>query len=264
MKVLTNPHKPLISFLLAGACLIATSSVSFAQLEVSDKPAAANVLFTWMPFILQGFLLNLLMSILAMALATVLGVVLGFMQLSPVSAIRIPARLFTKLFRNSPWLVILFAMMLLLPFHVQLGGVKITIPDWVKATLGFALPVTANVAEILRGAVMSIPSGQWESSESLALSRMQTLRYVILPQCIRRMLPPWMNWYALLTLMTPMASILGVHEALGNTQSAMEAAGSRPELLVPFYLFLMALFFVFIFPISVFTRHLERRFGSSN
>lgn len=78
------------------------------------------------------------------------------------------------------------------------------------------------------------------------------------------MLPPWMNWFALLTLMTPMAAILGVHEALGNTQAAMEAAGSRPEFLVPFYLFLMTIFFAFIYPFSVFTRRLERRFGTGS
>ena len=78
------------------------------------------------------------------------------------------------------------------------------------------------------------------------------------------MMPPWMNWYALLTLMTPMAAILGVNEALGNTQAAMEAAGARPELLIPFYLFLMTIFFVFIYPISLYTRRLERRFSTGS
>ena len=141
---------------------------------------------------------------------------------------------------------------------------KVLIPDWVKATIGFALPVMANIAEILRGAIASIPSGQWESAESLAFTRGQTLRYIILPQCVRRMLPPWMNWYALLTLMTPMAAILGVSEALGNTQAAMEAAGSRPEFLIPFYLFLMTIFFVFIYPLSIYTRRLERRFSAGS
>ena len=228
----------------------------------AETPSAVETLVTWMPFILEGFGLNLVMSVLAMAIATVLGVILGFMQISPARAIRVPAKLFTHLFRNSPWLVILFAIMLLLPFQVTLpGGEIIRIPDWVKATVAFALPVMANIAEILRGAVLSIPSGQWESAESLAFTRLQTMRHIILPQCIKRMLPPWMNWYALLTLMTPMAAILGVDEALGNTRAAMEAAGSRPEFLVPFYLFLMALFFAFIYPISLVTRRLERRYA---
>ena len=223
-----------------------------------------GVLRRWVPFIMQGFVLNITMSVIAMTLATVLGVILGFMQISDFVMIRYPARFVTQLFRNSPWLVILFAIMLMVPFEVTLPYVgTVMIPGWVKATVGFALPVMANIAEILRGAVGSIPTGQWESAESLGFSRTQTMRYVILPQCIRRMLPSWMNWFALLTLSTPIAAILGVNEALGNTQAAMEAAGSSPDLLIPFYLFLMTIFFVFIFPISVWTKRLERRFVTS-
>ena len=58
----------------------------------------------------------------------------------------------------------------------------------------------ANVSEIVRGAVQSIPSGQWESAEALAFTRRQTLWMIILPQCVKRMLPPWMNLYAILVV----------------------------------------------------------------
>lgn len=218
-------------------------------------------LVTWTPFILKGFVLNLLMSFIAMALATVLGIGLGLMQIAGSVFVRAPARLVTHLLRNSPWLVILFAVMYLVPFELHLPKVGlIEIPDWIKATIAFSLPVMANISEILRGAINSIPRGQWDSAESLAFSRGQTLRWIILPQCIRRALPPWMNWYALLALATPMASILGVHEAVGNAQAAMEAAGARPEFLGPFYLFLLCLFFAYIYPIAILTRKLERKY----
>lgn len=256
----------LLAVVLAAALvwLQLADGVSAATADAA-RPSAVATLVAWIPFILDGFALNLLMSVTAMAIATVTGVILGFMQISRTALVRLPATFVTHLFRNSPWLVILFAIMLLLPFQMRLPGVGlILIPDWIKAIIGFSLPVMANVSEILRGAVASIPTGQWESAESLAFSRYQTLRHVILPQCIRRMLPPWMNWYALLTLMTPLASILGVSEALGHTQAAMEAAGSRPEFLVPFYGFLMMIFFVVIYPISLVTRRLERRFSAGS
>lgn len=262
-------HRGLIALglLLVGGLLwaVLTGSPSASATAEADLPSALATLVQWVPFIMEGFGLNLLMSVIAMAIATVTGVILGFMQISGAALVRLPARFVTHLFRNSPWLVILFAVMLLLPFQLRLpGGDAVFVPDWMKAIIGFSLPVMANIAEILRGAVASIPSGQWESAESLAFSRYQTLRHVILPQCIRRMLPPWMNWYALLTLMTPLASIMGVNEALGNTQAAMEAAGSRPEFLVPFYTFLMMIFFVVIYPISLWTRRLERRFSAGS
>lgn len=219
-------------------------------------------LVEWTPFILEGFGLNLIMSFIAMALATVLGVGLGLLQVGKSIVVRQPAKFVTHLFRNSPWLVILFVVMYYFPFEVEMpSGNIVAIPDWIPATLAFTLPVMANISEIVRGAINSIPHAQWESASSLALTRIQTLRVVILPQCVKRSIPPWMNWYAMLTLATPMASILGVQEAVGNAQAAMEAAGARPELLIPFYLFLLCLFFAYIYPIAIITRKLECKYG---
>lgn len=235
------------------------------QGEAGANLSALDTLILWLPFILKGFGLNLLMSFLAMAIATVLGVALGIAQVSQIAILRAGAKFITQLFRNAPWLVILFIVMYLLPIEVRLpGGDKIMIPDWLKATFAFSLPVMGNISEIVRGAINSIPTGQWESAEGLAFSRRQTMVHIILPQCVKRSIPPWMNWYALLTLATPMASILGVHEAVGNAQAAMEAGGGRPDFLLPFYLFLLCLFFVYIYPIALWTRKLEQKYAVSH
>jgi polar amino acid transport system permease protein len=215
-----------------------------------------------MPFILKGFLINLVMSALAMVLGTVLGTGLGLLELSHVAAIRKPAYFVMNVFRNTPWLVILFIAMYVFPFEFTwINGEIVPIPGWIPATISFAIAIMPDIAEVLRGAINSIPKAQWESASSLGLSRWQTLRVIILPQCVRRMIPPWMNWYAILAMATPLASILGVNESLRNTSIAMEAAGSRPEYLIPFYLFLLILFFAYIYPISLLTRRLEKKYG---
>ncbi|MBK1622860.1 amino acid ABC transporter permease [Afifella marina] len=248
--------------LLLGIFLASLAAAQAQGVAAPQTPSAIATLIEWMPFILKGFVLNLVMSFLAMGIATVLGIALGMLQLSHSRLLRAPAWIITHLFRNSPWLVILFVVMLLVPFEVELpGGRNLILSDWIKATIAFSLPVMANVSEIVRGAIVSIPRGQWESAESLAFTRGQTLRWIILPQCVKRAIPPWMNWYALLAMATPMASILGVREAVGNAQAAMEAAGARPELLVPFYLFLLLLFFAYIYPISIWTRAIERKYA---
>lgn len=223
---------------------------------------AIETLFVWIPLILQGFLLNLAMSLIAMAIATVAGFFVGMMLLSRSAAVRLPTRFVNTSIRNSPWLVVLFIFLLTLPFEVKIPGFGVAfIPDWLKATIAFSLPVTANVAEIVRGAIRSVPTGQTEAAESLAFTRRQIFWRILLPQCYKRMLPPWMNWYALLALGTPLAAILGVQEALGTAQEAMEAAGGKPEFLVPFYGFLLLLFFVYIYPIALYTQRLERRYA---
>src|SRR3546814_11367527 len=101
-----------------------------------------------------------------MAIGTAAGAVLGLMQISLLPPVRAGSWLVTQFFRNAPWLVLLFFCMFLLPFEFSVAGVTIPFPDWMKATLGLALPVMANVSEIVRGAVVSLPSGQWEAAES--------------------------------------------------------------------------------------------------
>ena len=130
-----------------------------------------------------------------------------------------------------------------------------------KAVIGLALPIMANISEIVRGAVNSVPTGQWEAAESLAFTRRQTLFQIILPQCFKRMIPPWMNWYAILTMATPIVSILGVEEVLNLTRQAIEAENNRPELLVPFYGFVLLIFFAYCYPIARWTVRLERRYA---
>ena len=223
---------------------------------------AFEALFRWIPFIVTGgFLFNVLISLFAMLIGTVAGVVLGLMQISPLSVIRWPAKVITQIFRNSPWLVLLFIVLLALPFEVEIGGKIIRIPDWMKAVFGLCLPIMANISEVVRGAVNSVPSGQWEAAESLAYTRQQTLWQIILPQCFKRMIPPWMNWYAILTMATPLVSILGVNDILKLSRDAMESEGNQPELLVPFYRVILFLFFIYCYPIAKWTQYLERKFN---
>jgi polar amino acid transport system permease protein len=112
----------------------------------------------------------------------------------------------------------------------------------------------------VRGGVRSIPLGQWESAESLAFSRRQILWQIILPQAIKRMIPPWMNLYAVLTMATSLVSIVGVDDVLSYARAALNAEG-RPDLLLPMYAMLLILFFLYCYPIARWTASLEKRFA---
>ena len=166
---------------------------------------AFYTLWRWLPFVVgSGFVMNLLISFFTMLIGTATGVVLGLGQISLLSPVRKFSWFTTQLFRNSPWLVLLFIVMLTFPFEIEIGDTIIPIPDWMKAVFGLSLPIMANISEVVRGAVQSVPTGQWESAESLAFSRSQTIWQIILPQCFKRMIPPSMNWYAILTMATPL------------------------------------------------------------
>ena len=223
---------------------------------------AFDALWRWMPFLVtKGFAMNILISFLTMAVGTLAGVVLGLWQVSPSRPVRRFAWLITQTFRNSPWLVLLFIVMLTFPFRIEAGSTVIQVPDWIKAVFGLSLPIMANLSEVVRGAVQSVPTGQWEAAESLAFSRHQTLWRIVLPQCFKRMIPPWMNWYAILTMATPLVSLLGVEELVTLSRQAMEAENNHPELLIPFYGFALVIFFAYCYPIARWTISLERRFA---
>jgi polar amino acid transport system permease protein len=221
---------------------------------------AFGALWRWIPFLLtKGFLFNIVISLFSMLIGTILGVVLGLAQISSARPVRGLAWFLTQLFRNSPWLVLLFIVLLALPYEINIIGQTIRIPAWMKAVFGLTLPVMANISEIVRGAVISVPSGQWEAAESLGFTRRQTLYEIILPQCFKRMIPPWMNWYAILTMATPLCSLLGVEEIITLSRQAMSAEDNQPELLIPFYGFALVLFFAYCYPIARLTIWLERR-----
>lgn len=248
--------------LVAALALVASWPFAAAAQGGYTLDEAFGALWRWMPFLVtKGFTLNILISFLTMAVGTLAGVALGLWQISPSRPVRRFAWLTTQIFRNSPWLVLLFIVMLTFPFRIEVGSLVIPVPDWIKAVFGLSLPIMANVSEIVRGAVQSVPTGQWEAAESLAFSRRRTLWRIVLPQCFKRMIPPWMNWYAILTMATPLVSLLGVEEIVTLSRQAMEAENNHPELLIPFYGFALAIFFAYCYPIARWTISLERRFA---
>jgi polar amino acid transport system permease protein len=245
---------------LALACVF-VASVAAAQVQsAAGKPSVVELLVKWTPLLAQGFLFNLVISALSMLVGTVAGVLLGFARLSLFAPVRGTSWVVVQFFRNAPWIVMLFFVMFLLPFEFRMGSVIVPFPDWIKSSLGLALPIMANVAEIVRGAVQSIPTAQWDAARALAFSRRQTLWQIILPQCVRRMLPPWMNWYAILTMATVLASIVGVSEVMTIT-GRVTGAEQRLDLLIPIYSYVLLWFFLYCYPIARWTRRLELRYA---
>ncbi|MFV1441968.1 amino acid ABC transporter permease [Phaeobacter sp. JH20_36] len=242
--------------------LVAWPACAYAQSASYTMGDAFAALWRWIPFLtLQGFVFNIVISVFSMLIGTFAGAALGLGQISQRLWLRRLSWGVTQLFRNAPWLVILFIVLLAFPFEIEIFGLVIPVPAWMKAVIGLSLPIMANISEIVRGAVMSVPSAQWEAAEALSFSRTQTLWQIILPQCFKRMIPPWMNWYAILTMATPLCSLLGVGEIITFSRQAMEAENNRPELLVPFFGYALVLFFAYCYPIARITIALEKRYA---
>ena len=239
---------------LAAAAATLLGLAAWTQLSASP-PVALQQLARWLPTLLLGLGANIGISVLAMALGTLAGLLIGALSLSTLAPVRGATRLYVQVFRNAPVLVLVYFSTYVFPFELQLHHWRLPFPDWIKVVLGLALPASANVAEIFRGAVQSIPSAQWEAAQSLALSRRDIFRRVVLPQCVRRMLPPWMNLYASITMAT---SLVGVHDVVDAAQIASNTV-ARTDFTVLIYASLLLLFFAYCYPLARATQALEAR-----
>lgn len=244
-----------------GKLVLVAVIALFVIFGLPQNPVFA-ALYEWSPALAAGFGQNILISLLAIAIGSVLGLLIGALGVSPLWITRLPARIWVQVFRNAPWLVLIYFTTYVFPFELHIGTSWIAFPDWVKVTIGLALPASANVAEIFRGAIGSIPSTQWEASRSLAFTRGQIFRSIILPQCFKRMLPPWMNLYAVITMGTALASLVGVHDLIDTAQIASNTV-NRTGFTVLIYFSVLALFFAYCYPISRLTQYLERRYAFS-
>ena len=204
-----------------------------------------------------GFLANIIISLWAMLLAAILGAGLGIGLIAQRRSLKVPAEIVMNVLRNSPWLVVLYAMLYLLPFEMTIFGHTVELSPMVKSVFGLALPVTANIAEVFRGAVQTVPTGQWESARSLGYRPLQILRHIVVPQALPMMTPNLMTVYAMLFIGTSLVVVTGTSDVLSVARTVIGSDGT--ELATAVYLFVLLLFFLFSFPIAIASRALERR-----
>jgi polar amino acid transport system permease protein len=157
--------------------------------------------------------------------------------------------LYVQLFQGTPLLMQLF----LTYFGLALFGVNVS--AWVAAGLALTLYSSAYLTEIWRGCVSAIPRGQWEASSSLALSLREQLRHVIGPQALKIAIPPTVGFSVQVVKGTALASVIGFIE-LTKAGTMITNATFRPFTV---YACVALMYFALCFPISAWSRTLERR-----
>ena len=183
--------------------------------------------------VLHGVLETLALTALAMVLGVVLGIVLAVMRLSPVPVVSSASWVYIWLFRGTPVLVQLIFWgniaaftganpAIGLPFtHVVFFHVNIN--NWIglfpAAVLAFGLNEAAYMAEIVRAGVLSVGEGQTEAAQSIGMTRLQTMRHVVLPQAMRVIIPPTGNETISMLKLTSVAVVVALPELLDTVQT---------------------------------------------
>ena len=172
-----------------------------------------DYVWTILPALWKGFQLSLIFFGLSLIIALPLGFLVALLRISRFAPLRIIVQIYIWVFRGTPLLLQLFYIYLALPF------VGIQFSREVAAVVTLVLNYTAYLAEIYRSGIQSIDRGQYEAAEVLGLSKLQTTTKIILPQMIKRVLPPTSNEVINLVKDTALTYTIGNIELLRTTRT---------------------------------------------
>ena len=171
-----------------------------------------------LPSLIAGAGVTLQLTAIAIVIGMVGGSLIGIARLSPLPIVSLLARLYVDFFRGTPLLIQIFMIYFGLPAVLRDSGFKFSLSQFAAAILALSLNSAAYIAEIVRAGIQSIELGQREASESLGLGAVQTMRYVIFPQALRRMIPPLGNEFISMLKDTSLVAIIGSEELFRNGQ----------------------------------------------
>jgi polar amino acid transport system permease protein len=192
---------------------------------------------------------TVLLSLVAFVCGGIVGLALLFARVSKIRWLEAATRYYIEFFQGTPLLMQLFLFF----FGVALLGVEVS--PWLAASLALTFWTSAFLTEIWRGCVEALPKGQWEAGESLALSYVEQMRYIILPQALRIAIPPTVGFSVQVIKGTALASIIGFVD-LTKAGTMLNNATFRPFLV---YSLVALIYFALCFPLSWYAHRLERQ-----
>lgn len=208
-----------------------------------------------LPFLLQGAGMTLKITLSALVIGIALGTLIGIGRLSRVALISKSCAVFVEVMRGTPLLVQLFLIYFGLPQLLQ-----IKLPEFPAAVIAFGLNSSAYVAEIVRAGIQSIDRGQTEAGLSLGLGPVEVMRYIILPQAFKRVLPPLVNEAISLMKNSALVATISVVEL---TRSAMLVV-VRHYTAFEMYLTIFVMYLIMSLALSWLANYLERRWRVSD
>jgi polar amino acid transport system permease protein len=194
---------------------------------------------------------TILLSLVAFVCGGIVGLALLFARVSKIAWLEAATRYYIEFFQGTPLLMQLFLFF----FGVALLGIEVS--PWLAASLALTFWTSAFLTEIWRGCVESVPRGQWEAGETLALSHVEQMRYIILPQALRIAIPPTVGFSVQVIKGTALASIIGFVD-LTKAGTMLNNATFRPFLV---YSLVALIYFALCFPLSWYAHRLERKFN---
>lgn len=235
---------------------------SFLQMFTNPGPASF-INFTFLPkytfYFVQGVKYTLMLSVVAVLLAVIPALLLALMRLSKSRIIRWISGAYIAIFRSTPMLVQLYIIYLGVFSFIEVPKMTIfgflRLDLFIPSVVALALNSSAYVAEIFRAGILAVDAGQTEAARSLGLTQTQNMRYIILPQAIKNILPAIANEFVTIIKESSICYTIGVQEIMYGVNSIKGATFSIGEPLI----IAAVVYFCLTFPTSKIIAYFERR-----
>lgn len=231
-----------------------------------ELPEGLEVLLQGRNFVrlLEGLWVSVRIALVAMLLSVVLGVLVGIAMRSRNGLVRAIMRVYLEFIRIMPPLVLLFLVYFDL---TRLSGLNPALPNInlsgeAAAIIVFTLWGAAEMGDLVRGAIASVPRHQYESSRALGMTAGDLYRYVVIPQAVRRLVPLTVNLTTRMIKTTSLVSLIGVVEILKVAEQIIDANRFEyPDASLGVYGVVFLIYFVVCYAVSTYARHLERKWA---
>ena len=204
-------------------------------------------------YMLNGLVWTIGLAVIALTGGSIAGSVLALMAVSHNRAIRAFAKFYIFVVQGTPLLVTLFIA------YFGANYIGVDVPPLVAISVAFSFYAAAFLGEIWRGSIDSVPVGQNDGAHALGLSRIDTMRFVIIPQAVKIATPPTVGFFVMLIKNTSLASVVSITE-LTRTAQIVSNATFKP---LQVYLLAALFYFLVCFPLTLLSRRMERKLNKS-
>ncbi len=213
-----------------------------------------SLLQQYWPLLLEGFINTLIASMIALVFSLIIGSLMGMLQVTSNKIVSGLANAYVEFFRNIPLLIIVMFFYVVIPMYC------VGISGFWAGTIGLTIYTSSFIADNVRAGILTVPKGQMEAGLSQGMKQMQIMRYVILPQAIRIVLPPLGNQFInLVKNSSILAMVAGLDLMYYGDFVAMETFNTLST-----YVLVGLIYLVITLPLTYFTRKLEDKLGVHN
>ena len=199
--------------------------------------------------LLEGLWVTLRIALLSIIFSVIFGIILGIIMNSKNILVRVITRIYLEFFRIIPVIVWLFIVFFWIPM-----GTGLNITGEGAAVLVFSMWGSAEMGDLVRGAIESLPKVQSESAKSIGLNKIQIYYYVLIPQALKRVIPSAINLSTRVIKTTSLVVLIGVVDVVKKGQQIIER--TKSSFLI--YALLFFIYFIICYPLSYYSRKLEK------